>query len=458
MTTVHTCVLSLAFLVAACGGGGTPGDDVPGDDVPGDDTQDPVLVPGGGVTGAAIDGVVNVYVIDQSTGAPIAGAAVTIGAAAAVTTDADGLAVLEDAAVTGAQTITATAAGHVAATWVGVPGTSATIPLEPTATPQARVTGTIAGWDGLDDPPIGNYNLAVVLYSLSDDVGAPENHLAQPMNGATPANTCIKSFGSEPPCAWQMNARVGQQIHFAVIVEGDPQGTNNDISDDTYELIGYAVGASVTLTAGQQMMNESLTITSAARSPLTVGFPAAPGGLGELIAIPMLDLGADGRIVFPLPQVTPGSTSVEVLSPTGPFAGSYDVVGLATPPGVATVPYATGFARGATVGGTTQLPAWQTVPTVSATGGVFSASGTDDAELHSAVFTRGTTRLWNVSVLDGSTGFSLPTLPTSPLGTGPVTVEIAAGDLPSFDPGHFQVKDLATALSRASGASTTFTP
>jgi hypothetical protein len=444
--------LAVAIAMAACGGGGNP----PADDV-GDDTDTPVLVPGGGVTGAAIAGKVNVYVIAQDTGAPIAGAAVLVGDALAATTDADGLAVITDASLANAVAVTATAPGRIASTWFGVLGTSATIPLEAAVTPQASVRGSISGWDSLPDPSFGNYNLAVVLYSLTDDIAAPENHIAQP-GGATPANTCIESALSNE-CDWQMNARVGRQVHFAVIVEGDPQGTTSDPSDDTYELEGYAIGASMTLTDGQSVTGENLTIVPMnQRVPIRVGFPAAPGPLNDVIAIPMLDLGDDGRLPFPLPAVTPASAQTEVITPTGSFAGTYDIVALATPPGASTMPYSTTFARGAAVDATAQMPPWMAGPGISAIGGTYSFTGGDPAAIRYATFSRGTTRLWTVSVLDGTTSFTLPALSPDPLGTGEATIEVTAADIAGFDPTHFAVRDVAAALVRAAGAQATFAP
>jgi hypothetical protein len=450
VTILRLLILVPIATAAACGGG-------MGDDAPGDDSVEPVLVPGGGVTGAAIDGTVNVFVIDRDSGEPIAGATVQIGELVAHSNTL-GLAIFDDAALAGLVTVTVTASGMVTTTWIGVVGTSATVPLEAATPPQAEVTGTISGWDQLPSPSLGNYNLGVVLYGITDDVGARENHLTQAAPGGIPANTCIKSAVSNS-CAWQLNTRVGRQVLFAVIVEGDPQGTTSDPSDDTYTLIGYASSGSMTLAAGQSVTNQSLVITPTnARSPLTVGFPAAPAGLGDLLALPMLDLGDDGRLVFALPPVTPGRATAQVLTPSGPFAGSYDLVGIATPSGAATMPYSTGFARGATVGTTTQLPAWLPAPTqVSATAGTYSFAGADTAVRY-ATFSRGATRLWNVSLFDRSTSFTLPSLPENPLGTGTVTLEITAADLTEFDAGHFSVPGLTAALSRASGATTTFTP
>lgn len=442
-------LLGLA-LVAACGGGGNP----PADDV-GDDTDTPVLVPGGGVTGAAIAGHVNVYVIAKDTGDPIAGAMVQAGDVAAAATDADGLVVVTDASLTGAVAITATAPGRAAATWFGVVGSSATIPLELATTPVAHVSGSISGWDSLPDPAFGNYNLAVVLYSLTDELGAPENHIAQP-GGTTPANTCIKSAVSNM-CAWQMNARVGHQIHFALIVEGDPHGTNSDPSDDTYELKGYAIGTAMDLSDNQTVSGENLTVVpDNQRTPITVTFPTATGSLSDMIAIPMLDLGDAGRLPFALPSITPGAPSSEVITATGQFAGTYDVVGLATPAGAATAPYSSAFARD--TGASATLPAWMPTVSASAIGGQYAVMGADAAPLHYAVFTRGTTRLWTVSLLDGGSSFGVPAQLPGLLGTGVTTIDVSAAEVASFDPAHFAVPDVTDGLIRAAGASATFTP
>ena len=55
--------------------------------------------------------------------------------------------------------------------------------------------------------------------------------------------------------------------------------TNNDTSDDTYTLVGYAVGPSMTLADGQTMSNVSLAMVTSPLQNLAVTFPAAPPGL-----------------------------------------------------------------------------------------------------------------------------------------------------------------------------------
>src|SRR6187431_155014 len=93
-----------ALLVAGCGGG---------NDV------DPRVIPGGGVGDPGIDGEVNVYVIDDDTDEPIAGAAVHIGETEGETDD-DGLYVATG--VSGPQTITVIADDYTTSTWFGADG------------------------------------------------------------------------------------------------------------------------------------------------------------------------------------------------------------------------------------------------------------------------------------------------------------------------------------------------
>ena len=61
--------LAIGVLVAAMGCGSVS-----------DNHPTPMLVPGGGIGGGAIDGYLNVYVIDADSNAPLSGAAVQVGA------------------------------------------------------------------------------------------------------------------------------------------------------------------------------------------------------------------------------------------------------------------------------------------------------------------------------------------------------------------------------------------
>jgi hypothetical protein len=247
-----------------------------------------------------------------------------------------------------------------------------------------------------------------------------------------------------------MNARVGLQVHTAIIVDGNTHGTNSDTSDDTYTLIGYAVSAPMTLTDGQQVTNETLPMVSGT-TPLSVTFPAAPAGLPHVSAIPELALGDAGRIVFPLPTLEPGSSTGQVLSPTGNLAGHYEVVALAQPSATSTTPFSSAFVHDVT--GSATIPAWLAAPTVTA-GANFSITGSGN--LHTAQLVRANQTLWNVTILDGTTMFTLPTVTPDPLGSGSVDFKVTTGDVASFDATKFDVPTVKQSLTRASGAQATF--
>ena len=453
-------------MLAACGpgspGSGTDGGPNGPDAPPG---SGPMLIAGGGVANGPIAGTLYIYVVESGGSKPIAGASVRVGAAAdpspkTATTDATGLATFTDASLTGAQTITATASGHAAATWIGANGTDVTIPLDvsPRVTPTAHATGTIAGWDNLPSPSLTHYNLGVVLYSFVADVTDPANSIAQgTASDGTPLDTCLTSINGSS-CAWQLATRTGPQLHLATIVDGNTNGTS-DPSDDTYTLIGYAAGSPVTLSSGQTQSNESLAmISKAAETAISVSFPSAPSGLGHVIGIPMLDTGGSGKLVFPLPQIDPGHPSLQVLAPTGQFAGTYDVVALATPSATVATPYSTVLQNGVTLPSVTIDPFLAAPTGLSASNGTYKFTAVSGASLDDARLTKSDgTVLWNVSILDGSTSFALPTLSPDPLPTGKLTLAITAADVGSFDAGHFAVPDITSRLHRASGATTTFT-
>ncbi len=450
-----TLLLALLALVAC----GPSGDDGAIDAPASDGVLPPIRIPGGGVASAPIDGVVNVYVVEPATATPIAGAAVHLGGAGGAlqldaTTDADGLAVYRDAGLAGPQTVTVTAGGRTAATWIGVAGGNVTIPLAPRVTPSARVTGTIAGWSNLPAPSFGHYTLAVITASFSRNFGGPENRLPQATSGGAPVNTCVNS-GSGGACNWQLTARTGPQLHTAVIVDGDSQLTSST-DDDTYTLIGYAVGSPMALTAGQQVTGESLAMVSGGQTGFTARFPAAAPGLGRAIAIPMLDTGANGMVPFPLPTLTAGSPTTQVLTPAGALSGTYRLVGLATPNATAAAPFSSSFAAVTDLGSAT-LPAWLPPPTgVTSGGGMIGFTAPAGTSLAFANLSSGGSAAWTITVLDGATSFRLPPITPDPLGGGAVTLDVTAAEAPGFTPTMFLIDDVTAALARASGASAAF--
>lgn len=476
MRYMKTTLWMVAAVAIGCGGGDDTGDD-DGDGGGGADGPsgvndvEPSLIAGGGVSSGAIAGEVNVYVIDAETEQPIAGASVRVGAASDAnpltgSTDAAGLLVLSDDSLAGPQTITAVASGHAAATWFGANGANVTIPLQPRPKPNvptATVSGSIDGWSSLPAPTdLSHYLVAGVFYSHTPEFGAPENAIEQPMDGDLPVNLCVRTMLSGSSCSWQMKVRTGKQVHYALIVEGnDTNGTTTDTSDDTFTPVGIAVKTGLDISAGQNLTGEVLTMVSAGDlTSVSVTVPSPPAGVNSAAAIPILDIGEQGLVVFPLPPITPTASTSSILKPTGAFAGgSYALTGLAVPAIDVSHPFSSSFVRDVSFSSTEALPAWLAPPTgLSAAGGSYSFSPASGASVHSAnILDSGENIVWSVLLLDGFSSFSLPALDPDPLPAGSLDFRAGAIDLSGFTPGNFSLADFNDELARASEARVSFT-
>ena len=156
----------------------------------------------------SVDGVVNLYVIDDVSRMPISGAAVRIGSLDG-TTDSTGLFVATD--VTGPQTITAKASGYRAEVWVGANGANVTIDLQkandPTP-PTANLSGQIANWSGVT-VAAGHAKVGVVAYSQSDNLSDAANNIAQPNN----QSMCITIVPTSPSL---VTGRIAQMLPLGV--------------------------------------------------------------------------------------------------------------------------------------------------------------------------------------------------------------------------------------------------
>ncbi len=473
MRFTKTTLSMVAAVAIGCGGGDDTGDGDGGggaDGPPGVNDVEPSLIAGGGVSSGAIGGEVNVYVIDAETEQPIAGATVRVGAADAAspltgTTDSTGLLVLSDSSLSGPQTISAVASGHAAATWIGANGANVTLPLQPKplpSVPTATVSGSIDGWSSLPAPSdFDHYTLALVLYSQTGEFGAREDGIEQPMDGDLPANSCVRTSISGSSCSWEMKVRTGKQIHYAVIVSGDSNGSIDNPNDDTFTPIGIAVKTGLDISAGQNITGEVLTMVSAGDTmSVNVTVPSPPASASSAAAIPALDTGEYGQLVFPLPPITPSTTASSMLKATGAFSGAqYNLLGLAVPAIDVSHPFSSSVVRNVNFSGTESLPAWLAPPTgVGASGGTYSFTPTSGASFHAAnIFDGSGNALWNVVLLDGSTSFSLPALDPDPLPSGSLELRVGAIEVPGFSPGNFSLADFGDEVARAAEAKSSFT-
>ncbi len=444
----HKTVLALmsaAALAAACG------DD--GNDV------DPELIPGGGVADPGIDGEVNVFVIDEVTGDPIAGAAVDVGATADLVdvegeTDADGLFVATG--VSGPQSITVVASGYVTGTWVGVDGANVTIPMDtndvidPADVPQGTVSGTIEGWDAMQPPP-GGAIIALIGYSSTHEDDDPANNIPTP--GEPAPNQCFKADGGgATPCDFTVNTRIGSMAIYAMI------GTTVDFQTITITDFAYASGVAVD--DNEDVTGITLEVADAADLVIDpdIGLPSPPSGLDRVQALVAMDIGDDGRLLLPQDiQIAPDVFISFPIPETSLFAGSsYDVIGIADTESPDDNAQSVGIVRGVTdidgasVGTLLPLPGG-----LSTDGATFSFEAVTGASLHTFAVMDGADTVWGVAVLDGSV--EVPLAVAADLPTGSLTYTVQALEIPDLDLRDFAIDDVTDTVTRSSGDQTSFT-
>jgi len=436
----------------------------------------PRLIPGGGVGDGAVSGQLNVYVTDDQTRAPVAGASVRVGASAATApctalTDSTGLALFAEPtcpSLRGKQTLTASAGGYAPTTWIGVNGANLTIPIHPAAAPTvatATVSGTIAGWDSLPAPAAGHQTLALVGFSQTRELGDPANDIQQgkrtinvPLVGATEiaANVCVRNVLVND-CVWQLTTRTGAQAHYAVILDQDTKGTPNDDSDDTFTATAWAVKVGLSFSAGQSASGESLAILSdAAMRTMTVAMTSPPAGLDAVTAFPMLDLGGDGRVPITSPALDLTTTTSRVPAATGELAGArYDLLAQAQDAKDKDQPSTLTWLHGVDPAATVAVSGWLAPPSaIAASAGTYSFTATAGATLHSADIedpAGAHASLWGISIFDGSTSFTLPGLSPDPLPSGAMRLKVSALQIPganlenlSFDDARETITALAS--------------
>jgi hypothetical protein len=449
-------LLVAAVCLAGCGGDDDGSTQTPDAATGPNHVANPAPAAGGGVSDGAISGELNVFVIDARTRLPVSGATVkVVGTTQTGTTDAAGLHTFKDDALAGAQTIAVSAEGHVPATWYGANGAVVTITVDPTKPAAAPDTATVSGMLTLPRPTSASHaTVALVTYSYTKTLDAVENQIAQPPGpnpGDPSPNACIVSFIGSATCQWTLRTRTGPQSHYAIIVDLDTHGTASG-SDDTFTLLGYAVRTGIDLTADQMVTNEQLTMIAASDlADLHVTFPAsAPATLGTLTAIPVLQLG-DERFLFPVPQITPASSSAKVPKLTGAFAsGSWMLVAQAKS-GAAADPQSTLFARGFDPSVALTLGDFPALPTLTApSGGKYAFEQVAGASLHTAEIDDANGKpVWKAVVLDGTKELSIDQTP-DPLPSGMLTFKIGAARVTGLDVHDFAIDEKIDALDALS--------
>lgn len=399
---------------------------------------EPRVIAGGGIGDGPIDGVVNLYVIDDATRTPVANAQVRVGTLDGVT-DATGLFVADG--VTGPQTITAKANGYRAEVWVGANGANVTINLEQAnaaSPPSGTLTGSIDGFAAIT-VPAGHAKVALATYSQSDELGEEANEIAQPNN----QNFC---FGTTA-CNFTLTARTGKIAVIAAIFDQDLKGTPADPSDDTQTLIGWAYKTGLTVTANGTQTVALDIVPAGMLQDVTVSFGSPPSGLTQVAAVVGIET-ADGTLpLFPM-FVTPTSATVRAPRPEAIASGAtYRLTGFAS--NGQTNPTTSIVLRRGLTG--TQLSAgtWLAAPsgTPTRTGGSWSAA--TGATVHGLEYKQGATRIVNVTVFDATTQVTLPDTIAMPSGT--LSADLSAIGAPGLDVANFSLDADRNKLSMVGG-------
>lgn len=374
----------------------------------------PRVIPGGGIGDGAVDGVVNLYVIDDVTRAPVAGATVRVGGLDG-TTDATGLFVANDLA--GPQTVAVAASGYRSELWLGANGANMTIDVKPAVDPpltHANLSGSITGFDAVT-VPTGHHKAAIVAYSQDDKAIDAENNLAT-ANSANICDTGVANGG----CDFTITARTGHVALIAMILDHDLNGTPLNPADDKYTIIGWAGRTGLVVADGADQVNVTLSMVPVGQlQQVTVAIGQPP--LAQTGALVGLELGADGVAYLPMPLY---ATAPTILAPSlAAFPGAtYRMVGFSSD-GAATNPAQAAVELRAQTATSLSAPAWLAPPStlsLTRTGGSWDAL--PGALVQGATYDTATTHLLSVTAFDGSTTFTISDVVALPA-TGTLTAK-----------------------------------
>ncbi len=384
-----------------------------------------MVIPGGGISGGAVDGVVNLYVIDDASRMPVSGATVRVGTVDG-TTDATGLFVANG--VTGKQDVVVTAEGYRSVLWIGANGANMTIDVNKAnpPLPQATLSGSITGFAQLTVPP-GHLKAAFVTYSQDDLAVDAENNLTTPGMG----NQCVVTTPNTG-CNFQIVTRAGNVSLLAAIVDYDPHGTMTT-TDDTMTLLGFATKTGITVTDGQNQSAQDLEILPSNELVTPdIDMGTLPSGLTQSVALVGIEL-ADGSGVFQLPI---GNIFTQVPSLDGFTGGEYRLSAVAQDTGATQQSIVLRRHQSSV----TALAAgtW-TPPPANASASRIQASWTPvaGATIHGVEYASGSTGVLSITSFDGTSSAMIPDIITMP--TSSLTVKVQALQADGLDLNDFGI-------------------
>ena len=367
--------------------------------------------------------------------------------------------------LTKAVTLTVSASGHAPSTWIGVDGMNVTIALRAISSPalgRATVTGTIAGWDDMPAPAANHNRLALIGASSNPDLTDRANNLdqgtrsvevdvlGQPYSFDIASNVCVRNSNIAAfvnDCNWVLTTHSGPQAHFAIVLDQDTKGTPDDETDDTTTVTGWGIKTGLSFGDGTTTGGESVPlIADADMQTFGASFASGPSGLDYMVAYPVLDLGSDGRITIIAPALNSITRMTRVPKLTGALSGAhYDMLASAIDDPNKALPATITWLRNVNPSATVAVSSWMAPPSgITMTGGRFSFTPVAGATLHGAELqTMDGQRRWSITILDGSTSFTLPGLSPDPLPLGTIRFSVSALKIPGFDAKNIVFDDLA---------------
>ncbi len=390
------CATAIATI--GCGGtkSGTAGDDDGNPDVP-------APIAGGGVGGGAIVDTAFIHVIDDVTRDPIPGANVLIGNYAGAT-DGDGL-VIATGLVAGKQQLTVAAPGYRAEMWLGVNGQNLTVDLH-VAAPLATNTATVSGSVDFGAVELAHTRTATVMCSETDDLSDPANNLTQPQASGNSCNVFGVAPGtSQAVCSFSMVCRQGSIALLARIADTtDVTITDPEISY-AYLAPTMIMGdtANLVLEPVTHMTTDQVEVAmpppGLATNEAIIGLELSNGDLFQLRSAP-INSTVTSAILPTLADIDATATRLTSIASNGGANGN-DPLGAVT------------LLRHQT-GNNLAAPAYLAPPATAmamTTGATWSSvAGATLEQVEYSDPTDGTTLLGATS-FDGSTSFTLPTLP-----------------------------------------------
>ena len=191
-------------------------------------------------------------------------------------------------------------------------------------------------------------------------------------------------------------------------------------------------------------------IADADMQTFSASFASGPSGLDYMVAYPVLDLGTDGRITIILPTLNSTTRMTRVPKLTGALAGAhYDMLASAIDDPTKPLPATVTWLRNVDPTATVAVSSWMAPPSaIAMTGGRFSFTPVAGATLHGAELqTMDGQRRWSITILDGSTSFTLPGLSPDPLPLGTIRFSVSALKIPGFDAKNVVFDELADRIT-----------